>query len=67
MKRPKVRYQVDIADTCPNYFSRLIGVYRSIDRDFSILATSPSAAKRIAAALNLHEAVRRGELKVVEP
>jgi len=62
--RPKVRYQVDIADTCPNYFHRLIGVYTSIDRDFSVLATTPHAAKRIAAALNLHEAVRRGEVKV---
>jgi len=60
--RPKVRYSYEPAwGTYPQ-----MKVYARDNQVYSTLCEceSRSAAKRICAALNLHEAVRRGEIKV---
>lgn len=67
MKRPKVRYVAlpgkydGGLHTCPAVVPKDGGA--ALVRD----CYPASAVHRIAAALNLHEAVRRGELKVVDP
>lgn len=64
--RPKVRYKADPHKCCPSHIPLLNGVEQISDAYpyFTCYGVSPSSAKRIAAALNLHEAVRRGEVKV---
>lgn len=62
-KRPKVRYVADRNICCPNSVGNLIAVYhQGHDGVFTIFGNSRAAARRIAAALNVYEARRRGEL-----
>lgn len=62
--RPKVRYvaYLNKAMTFPTWC--VIHAYDGTPKVRAAVGESKSEAKRIAAALNLHEAVRRGEVKV---
>lgn len=68
MKRPKVRYVVLISrDRTWGLPTYCVSTKSGVSIGYVMEGGTRGGAERLAAALNLHEAVRRGELKVVEP
>lgn len=61
--RPKVRYKA-FRQTLESWF--VCPSPRPWFRSNVAMTETRGGAERIAAALNLHEAVRRGEIKIVE-